>query len=179
MKRVFICILVLCVFDSISFGDTIYKWVDKEGVAHFTDDYDKIPREYRNQVRTENTGAPQNIGASTPSPPVASERQDEGKERDKYGLGEDYWRSRALPWKNQLREATKNYENVQRRISDNMDERSGRFLSRTQWNMARAESRQLLEERSKYEEQIKEAKEMLQKIAGEAEEAKANPDWIK
>lgn len=39
--------------------------------------------------------------------------------------------------------------------------------------------RQLIEERSKYEAQMKEANEMLEKIKKEAEEAKADPVWIK
>ena len=180
MKKVFIFILALLwVFLSISYGDTIYKWVDKGGVVHFTDDYDKVPREYRNQVKTEDAGEPQKVGTPAPSSSAASERKNEGKERDNYGQGEDYWRSRVLPWKKQLQEATENYENVKRRISDKIDDRSGRVLTPTQLNIARAESRQLLEERSKYEDQIKEAKDMLQKIAREAEEAKANPNWVK
>ena len=179
MKRAFVSIFVLWVFVSVSYGDTIYKWVDKEGAVHFTDDYGKIPPEYRNQVKTEDTGESQKVATPVASPSVTSPRKGDAKERDNYGQGEDYWRSRVLSWKKQLQEATKNYENVNKKISATTDERSGRVLTPTQLNIARTESRQLLEERSKYEDQIREAKEMLQKIAREAEEAKANPDWVK
>jgi hypothetical protein len=37
----------------------------------------------------------------------------------------------------------------------------------------------LKEEVKKYEAQIVEANEMLRKLSKEAEEAKANPDWLK
>jgi len=35
------------------------------------------------------------------------------------------------------------------------------------------------QERKKYEAQISEAKEMLERLSKEAEEAKANPEWLK
>ena len=47
-------------------------------------------------------------------------------------------------------------------------EQSGRHLTHTQWNMHAAERKQFIEERSKYEAQIREANEMLEKIAREA-----------
>jgi len=179
MKRASVSVLILFLLISISYGDTVYKWVDKEGVSHFTDDYDRIPPQYRNQVKTEDSGESRSVETPRPSPSIAPERKGEGKEKDNYGQGEEYWRSRVLPWKRKLQEATENYENVKKRISDKTDERSEKYLTPTQASIARAESRQLLEERSKYEDQVREAKEMLQKIAKEAEEAKANPDWVK
>ena len=45
-----IVILLSLVFISPSYGATIYHWVDKNGVANFTDDYEQLPSEYRNQI---------------------------------------------------------------------------------------------------------------------------------
>ena len=64
-------------------------------------------------------------------------------------------------------------------MNERLEDQSGKFLSPTQWNMNRVENRQLVEERAKYEAQMKEANEMLAKIAKEAEEAKADPQWLK
>jgi hypothetical protein len=36
-----------------------------------------------------------------------------------------------------------------------------------------------MRERSKYEAQLREANDMLRKIAKDAEEAKADPEWVK
>ena len=84
-----------------------------------------------------------------------------------------------MPWKKQLKEATENYESTNRRMNERLEDQSGKLLSPTQWNMNRVENRQLVEERAKYEAQMKEANEMLAKIAKEAEEAKADPQWLK
>ncbi len=84
-----------------------------------------------------------------------------------------------LPCKKQLKEATENYESATRRMNEKLEQQSGKLLSPTQWNMNQAENRAILEERAKYEGQMKEANEMLGKIAKEAEEAKADPEWVK
>jgi len=45
--------ILLLILPSISHAADIYKWVDKNGTAHFTDDISKVPPEYRDQVKTE------------------------------------------------------------------------------------------------------------------------------
>jgi hypothetical protein len=87
-----------------------------------------------------------------PIPPIqkmAPQRQEETR-RDIYGLGESYWRDKVRPWKEFLNTAEANYD------------------------IAHAK-----EEMLKYADQIDEAKEALGKISKEAEEAKANPEWLK
>ncbi len=44
---------------------TVYKWVDRDGVVNFADDYSRIPRDYRNRVEELNVAR---AGSSTPSP---------------------------------------------------------------------------------------------------------------
>jgi hypothetical protein len=46
-------ILLLLVLPSISHAADIYKWVDKDGTLNFADDLDKVPPEYRDQVKKE------------------------------------------------------------------------------------------------------------------------------
>ena len=94
-------------------------------------------------------------------------------------MGEDSWRAKVQPWKNQLKEATENCERINRKIDDKIMEQGGKLLSPTQFDMKRAEIAQLKDERSKCEAQIREANEMLNKIAKEAGEAKADPEWLK
>ena len=179
MKRAFITIFAVLVFGSISYGVTVFKWVDKDGVVHFTDDYTNIPAQYRNQVRTEETGESQKGETPALPSPAGSVPKSEEIKVDRYGQREDYWRSRAAPWRKQLQEATENSENISKKMNARLEEQSGKLLTPTQWNMSRAETRQWTEEKAKYDAQIKEANEMLGKIAKEAEEAKANPNWLK
>ena len=44
-------LLLLLAFLSPSYAATIYYWVDKKGGAHFTDEYERIPSEYRSQIQ--------------------------------------------------------------------------------------------------------------------------------
>jgi hypothetical protein len=54
MKIAKVAILILLlVLPSISLAADIYKWVDKDGTLNFADDLDKVPPEYRDQVKTE------------------------------------------------------------------------------------------------------------------------------
>ena len=177
--KILFCLLLLLFFISSAYGATIYKWVDKEGVIHFTDDYTTIPSQYRNRVETEEREESQKVETPAPPPPPISPQKSEEAKVDTYGGGEDYWRDKVRPWKKQLKEATENCESMNRRIDEKLEEQSGKFLSSTQSKMKRVEMDQLRDERSKCEAQIKEANERLNKIAKEAGEAKADPDWLK
>jgi len=64
MKKLpFVLFLFILIFTS-SASATVYKWVDKNGVVNFADDYSRIPRDYRNKVEELNTAR---TGPSTPS----------------------------------------------------------------------------------------------------------------
>jgi hypothetical protein len=104
-------------------------------------------------------------------------QKDEGSA---FGLGEAYWRDRVRPWKEKLAEASVNYERVSKQYMERSDQLSQRrFGSRTQYKMDIIELDKLNEEKKRYEAQIKEANDMLNKISKEAEEARADPEWLK
>jgi hypothetical protein len=177
MRKNLISILIFWVFVSVAYGDVVYKWVDKDGVVNFTDDPTNIPPQYRNRMEKEEKGDSQEVEAPTPG--SVSPEKSEGGRMDLHGMGEDYWRAKVKPWKNRLKEATGNCERLNENINDKIMEQGGKMLSPTQFDMKRAEIAQLKDERSKCEAQIREANEMLNKIAKEAEEAKADPQWVK
>ena len=62
MKKLLLVLLVLVFASSAS--ATIYKWVDKGGVVNFSDDYSKVPPDYRDKVEEMNIAR---VGPSTPS----------------------------------------------------------------------------------------------------------------
>lgn len=51
MKKLITIIIIFLLFPIIS-NATIYKYKDKEGVIHFTDDLTNIPPEYQDQLNT-------------------------------------------------------------------------------------------------------------------------------
>ena len=171
-----ILILLLLVLPSISHAADIYKWVDKDGTVNFADDLNKVPPEYRDQVKTEKVIESEKIQSPTPGP--ASVQKTGEEKRDAHGRGEQYWRETVRPWKQQLKQAQEDYKNTNYKIEDALEMVKGRFLSKTQYNFKRQEVERLMEERGVYEARIKEANAMLAKIRKEAEEARADLAWL-
>lgn len=178
MRKLFI-LLILLIFSVPSYAATVYKWVDKEGVVNFTDDLSKVPPSYRNRVKVEERKDVKE--EVTPPPPQATTGGNEQEEikTDIYGRDETWWREKVRPWKEQLKEATKKYEAVEKRYTEKSDELSRRrFGSPTQYKMNIIELDKIREEKEKYQAQISEANEMLEKLSKEAKEAKADPAWL-
>jgi hypothetical protein len=176
MKKVFI-LLILLAFASPAYAVTAYKWVDKEGVVNFTDDYSNVPSEYSDQISTEVMEESPSVGVPT-SRQTTPPRIEEAK-TDIYGLGENWWRDKVSPWRERLKEATANYEKARRSFMDSAEELSQkRYGSPTQYKTNIIELDGLRVEMMKYEAQMTEAQEMLGKLSKEAEEAKADPTWL-
>jgi hypothetical protein len=180
MKKLLI-LLILLVFAAPAYPATIYKWVDKDGVVNFTDDLSKVPPSYRNRVEKEERKDVKE--KMTPQPPQAATREDEPEEvkRDNYGRDEIWWRERVRPWKEKLKEATEKYEETQTLFTKKAEDLSqNKFLYRskssTPWEVS--ELNRLGEEKKRYEAQIAEANEMLEKISKEARESDADPAWL-
>ncbi len=161
------------------YGVTIYKWKDKNGVINFTDDPEKVLPEYRDQVERE-VREDTSSGGPPISVPSSSKSSKEVREtrKDIYGLGETWWREKVRPWNQQLKEATANVEAVNDKIIEKTQNILGKYASPTQISMYTAELERLKGERAKYQAQVDEAKEMLKKLAKEAQDAKADPNWL-
>jgi len=178
MKKASI-LLILFIFSSHAYAATAYKWVDREGVVNYTDDLGNVPPEYREKVEVEESVSERSTPLPTSSlPPEISPQTKEGG-KDRYGMSADYWRDRARPLHQKLKEATANAESVESQIREKVAALSGRFLSPTQHNILTSQLQGLREQKMLYEAQANEAKEKLDKLAKEAEEAQADPEWIK
>jgi micrococcal nuclease len=49
----------------------IYRWVDRAGQVHFTDNYHHVPPEYRDQVQVRPSTPPGEASGAAPAPPAA------------------------------------------------------------------------------------------------------------
>jgi chromosome segregation ATPase len=172
MKKVLI-LLILLVFTSPAYAATAYKWADKEGVVNYTDDYGNIPPEYRGRVSTEVMEETPSVGVPT-SPQVTPQKIEEAK-TNIYGRDETWWRERVRFWKEQLLEATENYENVYKEFMEQAESLVRvRFGSKTQYEMGSYALRGLTQQLEEYRAKIVKAEKMLDELSKEAEEAKAN-----
>lgn len=185
MQRILYILIFLVLISPVN-AETIYKWTDEKGVVNYSDEYSKVPPAYRDRVEVEKWKDIQKPGTPSLAPPQAPPQpppQETGEvTTDIYGRDEAWWRDKVLPWKEKLKEATENYEKAQRNFTKKSEELSqtnfyGRSRSQTKWDVM--ELNRLNEEKKKYEAQIAEANEMLEKLSKEADESKANPDWLK
>ncbi len=171
--------LLFLVASTSSASAAVYKWVDNKGVTNFADDPDKVPPAYRDRVLKKQMGDDQKD--TPPSPVQRPSQKPEEKLTDEHGRGEVWWRERAHPLKEKLKEATENYENAHQKFINKAEAISqtnfaGRSRSQVKWDAM--ELNRLREEEKKYEALVSEAAEMLRRLAKEAEEARANPEWI-
>ena len=177
MKKVYI-LMILLMFFSHAYAATIYKWVDKEDVVNFTDDYNKVPSEYRDRVETEIRGDTAKGEILTPLQTPLQESEE--TKTDLYGRDEAWWRDKVRSWKDRIKEATSNYESAQKKFIEKEGELSRiKFGSKSRHRIIIREMDQLKEEMTRYEAQIAEADEMLEKLSREAKETKANPNWLR
>lgn len=173
--------LILLAFVFPAYGANVYKWVDEKGVLNFTDDFNNVPLSYRDQVEIREyltEGGSPLTTVERPSPSVAS-KPEEKIRADIYGRDETWWREKVRPWRERLEEATKNRDRIQNEIVRRAEELGTKtFWSRSQFQIGASEVARLTEEKRRYEAQIAEAKDELDKLSKEAEESKANPGWL-
>jgi hypothetical protein len=173
--------LILLTFVFPAYGANIYKWVDEKGVVNFTDDYNKIPPSYRDRVEVreyiEEGGSPLH---TLEAPPTVATKPKEEVRTDIYGRDETWWREKVRPWKEQLKKATENYEMAHHKLMEKAENLGSVWkYSRGYYRVNVLEIDRLKEEMAKYDAQIAEAKEQLEKLSKEAEESKADPDWLR
>ena len=177
MKNIVI-LLILFIFLSPAYAETVYKWVDEKGVMSFTDDYSKVPPKHRD--RAESKVVEERAAVKEVSVPFQADSQ-KGQDVnvDIYGRDETWWKERVRPWREQLKGAVTNYEKAQKKFVKSAEELSEtRFGSRTQVKMDIIRLDMLKGEVMKYEAQIAEARGMLERISEEARESRADPEWI-
>lgn len=185
MRRTILSILIALIFPSfIALAQEIYRWVDEKGTVHFTDDLGLVPEKYRNQVQKKKTSI-----EPTPllSPQVTTE-EDLEKEpksaperRDLIGRGEEWWRAKTKEWNEKLLNANKNYETAHAAWKAKEKElEESKFKSKSIQRKLKSETKALEEKANDWKKQMEQAKNMLEKgLPKEAEEFKADPDWIK
>ena len=181
MRRL-LCFLIFLVFISPVNAQTIYRWTDEKGVVNYTDEYSKVPPAYRDRVGVDKWKDTPKPGAPSLASPQAPPQGTGELKTDIYGRDEAWWRDKVRPWKEKLKQATEDYENAERNFTKKSEELSqtnfyGRSRSQTKWDVM--DLNRLNEEKKKYEAQVAEANEMLEKLSKEADESKANPDWLK
>jgi hypothetical protein len=187
MKRTGYLILIgLILYPCLSWGQTIYQWKDEKGNINFTDDISNVPEKYRDQVQERKP--PKEPAPPAPAQTIkgtgAVKRQAPPSEptvpKDSIGRGEEWWRGRVKEWDEKLTTAEKNYDTThaawkakEKELADSVYRAD--YIKRR----LTLEIKDLEQKTKEWERKRDEAKNMLEKvIPKEAEEYKADPEWI-
>lgn len=157
----------------------VYKWIDDKGTVHFTDDYGNIPSFYLEQLKVEIRKDIEEGKTSSEPRKIISGSKEERAKTDPYRQDEEWWRGRARPWEQQLKEASENYELTNKEfIGESSELILRKFGSHQQFKSTIIRVDSIKEERSKHEAQIIEAEGMLEKISRAAEQSKVDLHWL-
>lgn len=183
-KQGFLIFISWIILSSLTFSQEIYQWVDGKGTLHFTDDLSLVPERYRNQVQKKK---PPKEPSPSLSPQVDQSDETERKfepppeQKDLMGRGEEWWRTKAKEWSEKLLNAQKNYETAYANYKKKEKElEESKFKPKSLQRKLKSEMKALEEKVNDWKKQREEAKNMLEKVLPkEAEESKADLDWIK
>ena len=189
MKRTRWLIFIGLLFHwSLSWSQEFYQWVDDGGVSNFTDDLSRVPEKYRNQVRER-----KQLEKTPPSPPSPSPQSFKGagnsepppgqpsERKDLMGRGGDWWKAKAREWNERLLVAEKNYETATKDYKAKEKElEASKFKPKSFQRKLASELKALEEKMNDWKKRREEAKNMLERgLPKEAEEYRADPDWLK
>jgi len=185
MKRIGLLLIIgLLLSSPLVFGQEIYQWVDEKGTVHFTDDFGQIPEKYQDQVKKKKTPDEPTSSSSIKSPgdkPRPAPDAADVEKKDILGRGEDWWRDKAMEWRQKLIKAQKDYAAAQTALKAKEKEleqsiyKPDSFKRRLQ-----AEIKVLEEKANEQKKQVDEAKNMLEKVLPkQAEEYRADPSWVR
>ena len=175
MKRILLISLSFLLIAEISLAE-VYKWVDENGVVHFTDDIIQVPEKYR--PKAERIGLSEEKGESKIEGDPTAKKKEEPY-RDRLGRGEEYWKGRVEEWRKKLIESQARLEVLRTKYNE-LTERFNDSKSTAERANLRRERDQVKKEMDQFRIQIDEAKNMIEKkIPEEAEIYKAKPEWVK
>jgi hypothetical protein len=185
MKRTMLLILVgMITLPFVAGGQETYQWVDEKGTVHFTDDVGKIPEKYQDQVKKKKSPDEPTPSSSIKSPTDKARPAPDAagvEKKDILGRGEDWWRDKAMEWKQKLIKAQKDYADAQTALKAKDKElEDAKFKPKSFQRKLQDEMKILEEKVNAQKNQVDEAKNMLEKVLPrQAEEYRADPSWVR
>jgi chromosome segregation ATPase len=187
MRTMALLILMLVSSSWMAHSQEIYRWVDEKGAIHFTDDFTLVPEKYRDQVqkrKSSEKSAPEPARSSAGPEAARPTPESTPEKKDLLGRGEDWWRAKVKEWNDKLANARQNYEQayadfkVKEKEYEDSKFKPDKFKRKLR--KIEAEKKEAESNVKHWEEQMEEAKNMLEKVLPkQAENYKADPAWLK
>lgn len=176
MRRIFILAGCLFFMSTSPARAEFYRWVDKDGKEHFSNERTQVPKEYQNTVAAVN---PDESRVSVGERPVATRTPAALKDhKDKYGRGEEHWRKRADKLRKELTILEDKYDLCLKQEKEN--ENKPKKLAAMTGSKKKKSRTSLDKNKTKLEKDIARKKNELEvELPEEARKADAYPGWIR
>jgi hypothetical protein len=173
MRRYAVLVVCILLFPVSHASAEFYRWVDRDGRENFTNNYAKIPMEYRSRSLPFKTDEARVSVGDNPS--VASKIPVSIKEnKDKDGRGEEYWHKKSSNLRLKLRDLQNEYDLALKQLED-QNQKPKKLGSKKTKPHSSVEKK-----RMKLENDIAETRKMLEvDLPEEARRAEAYPGWIR
>ena len=182
MKKMMLFILVgMITLPFVAVSQEIYQWVDDKGTVHFTDNVGQIPEKYQDQVKKKKTPPEPAPSPSTILPQAKTPPEPSLEKKDILGRGEDWWRNKAMEWKQKLIKAQKDYAAAETALKAKEKElEDAKFKPKSFQRKLQDEMKVLEEKVNEQKREVDEAKNMLENVLPrQAEEHRADPSWVR
>ena len=157
-----------------SAGAEFYRWVDREGLEHYTNTPAKAPPQYRDRLEPVGiTDRKVNVGDETTVPAERSSAAIE-EHRDNYGRGEAWWRKKASTLRVQLKDLQGDYRQLEKQEQEWHD--TQKFVI----GAKKKKTSPYLKKMASLEKKITKVRRRLEvDLPEEARKADAYPGWIR
>ncbi|HAK61298.1 MAG TPA: hypothetical protein DCO77_13120 [Nitrospiraceae bacterium] len=157
-----------------SAGAEFYRWVDREGLEHYTNTPAKVPPQYRDRLEPVGiTERKVNVGDETTVPAESSSAAIE-EHRDNYGRGEAWWRRKASTLRVQLKDLQGDYRQLEKQEQEWQD--TQKFVI----GAGKKKTSPYLKKMASLEKKITKVRRRLEvDLPEEARKADAYPGWIR
>lgn len=160
MRHVFLAIALSFALVTVSHA-VMYRWVDKDGVLHVTDDEFKVPAEYRKNMIIIEESEPKPPSVQAPVEPIPSPRNK--AEEELYGDHTlQWWRSEIKRRRDDMARSEKDY-GARKQFVEVFEK--GR-------NMGQIYEQSEVDIYNKYKKEIPEIENLIKKLAEELEDIK-------
>jgi len=172
-KSAVLCLCLLCLSVSAVQAE-FYRWVDKDGKEFFTNEREKIPREYRENAAAVPTDAAK-VSIGEKAAPQGKTTPGVQEHKDRHGRGEEYWRKRADKLRKELASIEDKYDLVLKQEKKEKDHprKTGTAVGKKR-NSAWEKKKASLEK-----ELARKKRELEVELPDEARKADAYPGWIR
>ena len=161
MRYAFLAVAFLFVFATASHA-VMYRWVDKDGVLHVTDDEFKVPVEYRKKMTVIEESDPKPPSVQAPAEIVPPLRNKAGEEELYGGHTLQWWRSEIKRRKDDMAKSEKDY-GARKQFIEVFEK--GR-------NMGQIYEQSEVDVYNKYKKEIPEIEKLIKKLAQDLEDIK-------